>query len=111
VAVLCQDAVRRIVESEHWGVPYSRTREGLIAQRPFGGADFPRTCYTADRTGHRLLHTLFQQAVKRGIEMLDEWQALGLVYDEERCGGVVCLNRPSGELKVFSSQAVVIATG
>jgi succinate dehydrogenase / fumarate reductase flavoprotein subunit len=111
VAVLCQEAVTQVVESEHWGVPYSRTPEGLIAQRPFGGAGFPRTCYAADRTGHRLLHTLYQQAVKRGIRMLDEWQALGLVHDEERCSGVVCLHRPTGELHVFAAGSVVLATG
>ncbi|HKJ67149.1 MAG TPA: FAD-dependent oxidoreductase, partial [bacterium] len=61
---LTQDAAMRVREMEHWGVPFSRTTEGKIAQRPFGGAGFPRTCFAADKTGHVLLHTLYEQCLR-----------------------------------------------
>ncbi|VVB94497.1 Fumarate reductase (CoM/CoB) subunit A [uncultured archaeon] len=67
VEVLCRDAPRRVIEMEHWGTLFSRTEGGKIAQRPFGGAGFPRTAYAEDRTGHALLHTLYEQALKNGI--------------------------------------------
>src|SRR4030042_2777910 len=77
---MCEDAPGRILEMEHWGMPFSRTAEGKIAQRPFGGAGFPRTCYAADKTGHALLHTLYQQTIRfkhaaerNEITIYEEW--------------------------------------
>ena len=108
---LCYDAPERIYESEHWGVPYSRFADGRIAQRPFGGAGFPRTCFAADRTGHVLLHTLFEQVLKRKIKVYPEWQMLSLIVAEGRCHGVIALDRVSGQLAPFLAQATILATG
>ena len=87
---------------EHWGAPFSRFADGTIAQRPFGGAGFPRTCYAADRTGHVLLHTLYEQAVRRGITVYDERAVTRLVVDDGRCHGRDRLRpqpRPVGKLR------------
>jgi succinate dehydrogenase / fumarate reductase, flavoprotein subunit len=109
--ILAQDAPARVYESEHWGVPYSRNDAGRIAQRPFGGAGFPRTCYAADRTGHMLLHTMYEQAVKRNIKIYPEWQMLALVVADGRCHGIIAMDRISGELTAFAAQAVILSTG
>jgi succinate dehydrogenase / fumarate reductase flavoprotein subunit len=85
--------------------------DGRIAQRPFGGAGYPRTCYAADKTGLYILHTLNEQAVKHNIKVYNEWAALALASDGERNHGLVALNLQTGEIGTFAADAVVIATG
>jgi len=118
VIKMCTEAPGRIYEMEHWGCPFSRAEDGKIAQRPFGGAGFPRTCYAADRTGHMLLHTLYGQVVKfehwaeRGeTVVMDEWLVTAIAMDEGTCVGIVALDLASGRLEAFHSDAVVFATG
>lgn len=112
------EGIERIYELEHWGCPFSRTEDGRIAQRPFGGAGFPRTCYSADKTGHLMLHTLYEQALKfeahserADMKIYDEWFVTRLIVDKGAAKGVVALNINTGELEVFASQVVVWATG
>lgn len=107
-----------IIEMEHWGCPFSRNENGMIAQRPFGGAGFPRTAYATDKTGHVLLHTLYEQIVKfeegseRGeMVICDEWIVLKLVVRDGLCHGVIAMNLKDGELEIFKSSAVIFATG
>jgi succinate dehydrogenase / fumarate reductase flavoprotein subunit len=109
--ILAQDAPERVLEMEHWGAYFSRFADGRIAQRPFGGAGFPRTCYAADRTGHHLLHTLWEQCLKRDIPFYNEWLLTRLVTDGGRAVGAVALHIPSGRLQAFGADAVVIAGG
>lgn len=109
--ILTKEAPERIFELEHWGVPFSRTEEGKIAQRPFGGAGFPRTCYAADKTGHVIMHTLFEQAVKRKIKVCPEWMALALVVEDGACRGVIALELITGRVEAFKAEAVILATG
>ncbi len=109
--ILTTDAPTRIYELEHWGVPFSRTPEGKIAQRPFGGAGYPRTCYAADKTGLYILHTLNEQAVKHRVKVYNEWAALALASDGARNHGLVALNLQTGEIAAFAADAVVFATG
>jgi succinate dehydrogenase / fumarate reductase flavoprotein subunit len=109
--IMAQDAPSRVYEMEHWGAYFSRFPNGRIAQRPFGGAGFPRTCYAADRTGHHLLHTLWEQAQKREITFYHEWMLTRLVVHDGAVGGAVALHIPSGALEVFSADAVILATG
>jgi succinate dehydrogenase / fumarate reductase flavoprotein subunit len=111
VEVLCREAPERVVEMEHWGVVFSRTAEGRIAQRPFGGAGYPRTCYAADRTGHNLLHALYEQCVARGIRFYEEWLVTRLVVEDNRCAGVIALEFASGRVEAFRAKAVIFATG
>jgi succinate dehydrogenase / fumarate reductase flavoprotein subunit len=109
--ILTTDAPTRIYELEHWGVPFSRTPEGKIAQRPFGGAGYPRTCYAADKTGLYILHTLNEQAVKHKVKVYNEWAALSLASDGARNHGLVALNLQTGEIAAFAAEAVLFATG
>lgn len=115
---MTKEAAERIVEMEHWGCPFSRTAEGKIAQRPFGGAGFPRACYAADKTGHALLHTLYQQTVKfkqaserNEMALYAEWLVTDLVVEDGVCAGVIALDIASGKLEAFEAGAVVFATG
>ncbi len=108
---MTQRAPGVIIQLERWGCPFSRLDDGRIAQRPFGGAGFPRTCFAADRTGHVMLHTLFEQCTKRGIRFLSDWQLLALARDGDRIAGAVALDLPSGEVRGFAASAVVVATG
>jgi succinate dehydrogenase / fumarate reductase flavoprotein subunit len=109
--ILTTEGVARIYELEHWGVPFSRTPEGKIAQRPFGGAGYPRTCYAADKTGLYILHTLNEQAVKHRIKVYNEWAALALASDGARSHGIVALNLQTGDIGAFAADAVIFATG
>jgi succinate dehydrogenase / fumarate reductase flavoprotein subunit len=109
--ILAREAPARVIEMEHWGVYFSRFEDGRIAQRPFGGAGFPRTCYAADRTGHHLLHTLWQQCQKRGIRIYPEWQLTDIVTDAGRARGVVALHLHTGQLQAFSAGVVILAGG
>jgi succinate dehydrogenase / fumarate reductase flavoprotein subunit len=111
VEVMCREAIERVIEMEHWGTLFSRTEDGKVAQRPFGGAGFPRTCYAADRTGHNLLHTLYEQVIGLQIPVYEEWVALSLVLEEGRCVGVLGLHFFEGRLVPIQAQAVVLATG
>lgn len=109
--ILAREAPERVLEMEHWGTYFSRFPDGRIAQRPFGGAGFPRTCYAADRTGHQMLHTLYQQCLKRHILLYDEWLLTRLAVQEGRVLGAVALHIPSGDLCAFAAEAVVVAGG
>jgi succinate dehydrogenase / fumarate reductase flavoprotein subunit len=111
VEVMAQEAPRAVIENERWGTAFSRTEDGRIAQRPFGGAAYPRTCYAADRTGHNLLHTTFEQALRNGVKFYHEWFVTSLVKSEERVCGVTALEIASGEIHGFTAKAVVLATG
>ncbi len=111
VEVLCKDAPKRVIEMENWGTLFSRTKEGRIAQRPFGGAGFPRTAYAEDRTGHSLLHTMYEQALRNNISFYNEWLVTRLVVNDKRCLGVVGYNIASGEISGFWAKAVIFATG
>ncbi len=111
VEILCREAPGAVFELEHWGTVFSRDDHGRLAQRPFGGADVPRTCYAADRTGHNLLNTLFEQAASRGIRFYNEFFVTSLVVDEETCRGCIALDILSGNLHGFSSKSLVLATG
>ncbi|MDO8141085.1 MAG: FAD-binding protein [Candidatus Brocadiales bacterium] len=115
---MTKEAAGRIYEMEHWGCPFSRTTEGKIAQRPFGGAGFPRTCYAADKTGHALLHTLYQQTIRfkqaaerNEITIYEEWLVTDLVIEDGVCVGVIALDIVSGRLEAFQAGAVIFATG
>jgi succinate dehydrogenase / fumarate reductase flavoprotein subunit len=121
--ILAREAPERVLEMEHWGTYFSRFPDGRIAQRPFGGAGFPRTCYAADRTGHQMLHTLYQQCLKRDIPFHNEWLLTRLAVhgdggyprDEShphgRVVGAIALHVPSGELRAFRADAVIVAGG
>ena len=113
VEVLCREAPDRVMEAERWGTLFSRTVDGRIAQRPFGGSDYPRTCYAADRTGHLLLHALYEQCLSRGVTFYDECIATSIVTaaDRGRCTGVLALDLATGEITAFKARGVVLATG
>jgi len=111
VEILTREAPDRIFEMEHWGCPFSRTPEGKIAQRPFGGAGYPRCCYAADRTGHALLHTMYEQTLKRHIKVYEEWQVVSLAVAEGRCYGLVALDLRTGRLEPMAAGAVIFGTG
>jgi succinate dehydrogenase / fumarate reductase flavoprotein subunit len=111
VEVMCREAMERVVEMEHWGTLFSRTEDGKIAQRPFGGAGFPRACYAADRTGHNLLHTLYEQVIGLQIPVYEEWVALSLVVGEGRCVGILGLHFFEGKIIPIRAKAVILATG
>jgi succinate dehydrogenase / fumarate reductase flavoprotein subunit len=100
-----------IYEFEHWGCPFSRTPEGKIAQRPFGGAGFPRTCYGADRTGLYLLHTLYEQLIKHNTVFYDEYFVTRLVVEDGVCKGVIAMELRTGDFVALPAKAVVFATG
>ena len=113
VETMTAEAPARIFELEHWGVPFSRFDDGRIAQRPFGGAGFPRTCYGADRTGHFLLHTLFQKylSMKQHIALYNEFYVVGLLVDAGVCRGVTAINLHTGSMDALVGRAVIFATG
>ena len=111
VEVLTKEAPERIIEMEHWGCPFSRTEDGKIAQRPFGGAGYPRTCYAADKTGHYLLVTAYEQALKRKIKVYEEWFVVSLIVNRDLVNGIVAYDILTGNLEIFKAKAVVLATG
>ena len=109
--VLAREAPDRVLEMEHWGAYFSRDDTGRIAQRPFGGAGFPRTCFAADRTGHHLLHTMWQQCQKRDVLFYHEWQLTDIAVTDGRVAGVVALHVPTGRLEAFGADVVILAGG
>jgi len=111
VEVMCQEGIERVIEMEHWGTHFSRTGDGRIAQRPFGGAGFPRTCYAADRTGHNLLHVLYEQVTGLQIPVYEEWYALALVVEDGRCTGIIGFNFFKGEILPIHAKSIILATG
>ncbi|MCS6998228.1 MAG: FAD-dependent oxidoreductase [Aquificaceae bacterium] len=112
VYFMCKHAPEVVYELDRWGVPFSRIEDGRIAQRPFGGASFPRTVYSADRTGHVLLHTLFEQALAReNIDFFNEFFLLDLIHNGQRVKGVVLYDIRNGEVVNLRAKAVVLATG
>ncbi|MGA0585756.1 succinate dehydrogenase flavoprotein subunit [Dyella sp. KRB-257] len=119
IEYMCREAIPAIIELEHYGVPFSRTAEGKIYQRPFGGmtthygkGTAQRTCAAADRTGHAILHTLYQQALAHDASFFVEYFAIDLIFDEEGvCRGVLALDMNEGTLHFFRGQSVVLATG
>src|SRR3989338_5029316 len=111
VEIMTNEAPGIVYEMEHWGCPFSRTAEGKIAQRPFGGAAFPRTCYASDITGHALLHTMYERSVKEEIKVYEEYLLLTIVKNADSCAGVIALNIKKGEIEAFEADAVIMATG
>jgi len=116
--VMCEEAIDAVYQLEHWGLPFNRTTDGRIDQRRFGGhtrnhgeAAVKRACYAADRTGHMILQTLYQQCVKRNVRFFNEFYVLDLLMDDGRVGGVVAYELASGELHVFHASSVMFATG
>jgi succinate dehydrogenase / fumarate reductase flavoprotein subunit len=119
IEFMCREAPKVVYELEHFGMPFDRNPDGTIYQRPFGGhsANFgekpvPRACAAADRTGHALLHTLYQRNVRERTQFFVEWMALDLVRDAEGAVvGVVALEMETGDLMIFESKVTVLATG
>ena len=111
VEMMCEMAPKIIREMEHMGLPFSRLKDGRIAQRPFGGASFPRTCYAADKTGHVMLQTLYEQCLKNRVKFLNEWFLLSVVHNGERVSGVVAMDLRSGKIYGIRAKAVILATG
>ena len=109
--LLCQEATSAIFELEHLGVPFSRFPDCVIAQRPFGGAGFPRTCYAADRTGQMILHTLYEQCLHKKVKFYDECLVTNLVVKDGKCLGVVAYDLATGRIIPFKARAVIFATG
>ena len=118
IEYMCKEAPDAVIELEHYGVPFSRTEEGKIYQRPFGGmttrygeGTAQRTCAAADRTGHAMLHTLYQQSLKHDAEFFIEYFAVDLIMEEGVCRGVVAIDLATGRLHRFRSHQVILATG
>lgn len=111
VLLMTEEAPDAIYELEHWGCPFSRTPDGKINQRPFGGAGFPRTCFVADLTGHAILHTLYEKCLEKGVKQYNEYFVLSLVKKNERAVGLIALNLKTGKVESFSADAIVFATG
>jgi succinate dehydrogenase / fumarate reductase flavoprotein subunit len=116
--IMCREAIDRVVELEHWGFPFNRTPEGKIDQRRFGGhtrnhgeAAVRRACYAADRTGHMILQTLYQQCIKRDVRFFNEFYVIDLLMVDGRTAGVVAYELATGEIHVFRAKSVLFATG
>ena len=125
IDTMCKDAIRAIIELEHMGLPFSRTPEGKIAQRKFGGHTKPvdpndiygkripvnRACYSADRTGHVMLQTLFENCIKNQVDFYSEYFVTDIILEDKVCKGVVAFNIATGEVTMFHAKAVMFATG
>jgi succinate dehydrogenase / fumarate reductase flavoprotein subunit len=118
IEFMCKEAPAAVIELEHYGLPFSRTNDGRIYQRPFGGMTThfgkgiaQRTCAAADRTGHAMLHTLYQQSIKHNAKFFIEFFAIDLIMENGECRGVVALDMMEGKLHRFRSHATILATG
>ena len=118
IEYMCKEAAGAVIELEHYGVPFSRTEDGRIYQRPFGGmttrygeGTAQRTCAAADRTGHAMLHALYQQSLKHDAEFYIEYFAVDLIMEDGACRGVVAIDLATGRVHRFRSHKVVLATG
>ena len=116
--LLAEDAVRAVYDLENRGLPFSRTPEGRIDQRRFGGhtrnfgeGPVRRSCYAADRTGHMILQTLYQQCIKRGVQFFDEFHVIDVFFEGHACRGVAAIELATGEIHLFKASAVLFATG
>lgn len=116
--ILAEEAVQAVYELENRGLPFNRTPEGKIDQRRFGGhtrnfgeAPVRRACYAADRTGHMILQTLYQQCIKNEVSFFDEFQIIDVIVDGIKCGGIVALELATGQIHLFRAKAVLFATG
>jgi len=109
--LMTAEAPRVIYQMEHWGCPFSRMEDGRIAQRPFGGAGYPRTCYGTDKTGLYLLQTLYQQLVKHEVRVYEEWMVVALPLDGKAAQGVIGIDLATGDLHAIRAKAVIFATG
>ena len=110
-SILCREAPSNILELEHMGVIFNRREDGRLAQRPFGGAGFPRTCFVADITGHVILHVIWEQSIRDSVATYDEWFAVSLIVEDGRCRGLVAMDMHTGRLHTFEAKAVILATG
>ncbi|MEF8812463.1 MAG: FAD-binding protein [Halovenus sp.] len=118
IDTFAKEARNEVIQLEHWGMPFSREEDGTVSQRPFGGLSHPRTTYAGAETGHHLLHTMYEQVVKRGIEVYEEWYVTRLAVTdqdspaERECHGVVGYDIKTGEIAGFhASDGVILATG
>ncbi len=111
VEVLCSEAPKIIRELENIGTPWSRMEDNTIAQRPFGGAGRPRCCYCADKTGHTILQTLYEQCLRKGVLFFNEYFALNLSVHGSRSRGLIAMNMKSGKVEAFPAKTVIFATG
>ena len=118
IEYMCREAMAAVIELEHYGVPFSRTAEGKIYQRAFGGmtthygkGQAQRTCAAADKTGHAILHTLYQQALKHNAEFFVEYIVLDLIMEDDECRGVLAWCLDDGSLHLFKAHVTVLATG
>src|SRR5207249_10699289 len=116
--IMAKEAIDAVLDLEKMGLPFNRTPEGKIDQRRFGGhtrdhgkAAVRRACYAADRTGHMILQTLYQNCIKQGVTFFDEYYVLDVVISEDRVAGVVAYELATGELHVFRAKTVLFATG
>ena len=116
--IMAQEAVETVYELEHWGLPFDRTPDGRIAQRPFGGhthhfgkGPVRRSCYAADRTGHMILQTLYQQCVRHNVRFFDEYHVLDLLIEDGAACGLVAYQIHTGEIHTFRAKAILFATG
>ena len=118
IEFMCNEAIQAVIDLEHMGLPFSRTPDGKIAQRPFGGhtnnitgKPVRRSCYAADRTGHMILQTLYQQCIKNNVTFFDEFQVLDVLVVNGAAAGVVAVELATSELHVFHTKATIFATG
>ena len=118
VEILCRDAIDAVIDLEHIGLPFDRTPEGKISQRKFGGhtnnethQSVMRACHAADRTGHMILQTLYQNCIKNDVKFFDEFQTVDLLIENGKCNGVVAVELKTGEVHVFHSKGTMLATG
>lgn len=118
IEIMCREAVDAVIELEHFGLPFTRTEDGRIDQRRFGGhthhhgeGPVKRACYAADRTGHMILQTLYQQCIANDVEFYDEFQVLDVIISDGKTAGVVAIELKTGEIHTFHSKAVLWATG
>ncbi len=116
--VLAREAIDVVYDLEHWGLPFDRTADGKIAQRPFGGhthhygeGSVRRSCYAADRTGHMILQTLFQRCIQHNVNFFDELQVVDVLVEDGVCRGVIAYEMATGELHTFRAKSVLFATG
>ncbi|MCK5195112.1 MAG: FAD-dependent oxidoreductase, partial [Desulfobulbaceae bacterium] len=116
--IMAEEAIQAVYDLENRGLPFNRTPDGKIDQRRFGGhtrnygeSPVRRACYAADRTGHMILQTLYQQCIKNNVSFYDEFQVIDIVMDGKKCGGVVAVELATGDMHIFTAKAVLFATG
>jgi succinate dehydrogenase / fumarate reductase flavoprotein subunit len=111
IKIMVEDAPKVVYEYEHMGCVFSRTPDGRIGQRRFGGHSAPRACFAADWTGHVLLHTIHEQALRHGVKFYSEWYAMDLIVEDNICRGIVAMDIRSGQIHTLRAKAVMFGTG